>query len=330
MNKLLSVLNRNKTHLLEIPGVVSVGIGPKHINSKETNQLSLIIGVEKKEDLNRLYRTETIPSLLRDIPTDIMEIGKVSFQGFSIPNQKKNCPNSNINLRKNKMRPAVPGISIGHHQITAGTFGAVIYGDFPQGMALLSNNHIFANGSNGIDKLARVGDPIFQPGPFDGGCKNDVIAQLFDFVPYQWISVKDYQNGKRPTANLMDAAIATPIDIRQIKNNVFGLGEINGNLDPIPGMIVMKSGRSTGITRGKVISIHNTLYLEDNERAFLFEEQFATSPMSDNGDSGSLIMNQNGKAVGLLFAGSARITYATPINNILKHFNASMTPVKKK
>ncbi|MCQ2560157.1 MAG: S1 family peptidase [Clostridia bacterium] len=61
-------------------------------------------------------------------------------------------------------------------------------------------------------------------------------------------------------------------------------------------------------------------------KSFIFEEQFATTPMSDNGDSGSLLLNRNKKAVGLLFAGSNRITYATPINRILKHFNIRFTP----
>ncbi len=46
--------------------------------------------------------------------------------------------------------------------------------------------------------------------------------------------------------------------------------------------------------------------------------------MSDNGDSGSLILAADGRAVGLLFAGSERITYASPISRVLSAFNAKL------
>ncbi len=326
MEKLLRSLDRNKYQLLEMPGVVSVGIGLKTTRNQETGQLAIIIGVEKKQALSRLAQGENITRLLRNLPTDINEVGTIRFQGFAMSpcSYKNNKPPSN--LRQNKMRPAVPGISIGHHQITAGTLGAVVYGNFPQGVAILSNNHVLANCSTGQDDLARPGDPIWQPGPYDGGSKNDLLAQLADFMPYHCVSREEYQKGERPAPNYMDAALALPLDKKQINRKILGLGQPDGTQEPMPGMFVMKSGRTTGLTHGKIITIHNTLYLENDGNSFIFEEQFATTPMSDNGDSGSLIVNRNKKAVGLLFAGSNRITYATPINRVLDHFRVRLTP----
>lgn len=325
MYQLLATLNENKFHLLDLPGVVSIGIGPKICNNTYTGQMSLIIGVEKKQDRALLSRSETIPTFLSNTPTDVIEVGKITFQGFCLPLRPQTKKEPVVELRKNKVRPAVPGISIGHYQITAGTLGAIIQGDFPQGIALLSNNHILANGSDGKDGLAYVGDPIMQPGPYDGGGKNDILAQLYDFNPYNWISPADYRKGKKPIPNVMDAAVAIPLDPANVQNKILGLGFVQGYTEPRPGMFVAKSGRSTGTTRGRIISIHNTFYLEDGERAYIFEEQFATTPMSDNGDSGSLITTAAGKkAVGLLFAGSNRITYATPISRVLQRFHATL------
>jgi len=59
---------------------------------------------------------------------------------------------------------------------------------------ILSNNHVLAN-SNG----ASIGDPEYQPGPFDGGTAADQIATLSDFQVISFAA-----NG----TNTIDAAIA--------------------------------------------------------------------------------------------------------------------------
>src|SRR5881394_2951421 len=59
---------------------------------------------------------------------------------------------------------------------------------------ILSNNHVLAN-SNG----ATIGDPEYQPGPYDGGTSADQIATLTDFQVISFAS-----NG----SNTIDAAIA--------------------------------------------------------------------------------------------------------------------------
>jgi len=44
---------------------------------------------------------------------------------------------------------------------------------------------------------------------------------------------------------------------------------------------------------------------------------FLTGPMSSPGDSGSLVLNGQNQAVGLLFAGSDRATVCNRIQNVL-------------
>ncbi len=84
--------------------------------------------------------------------TDVIEIGRVRLMERAV-----------------KMRPALPGSSIGHYKISAGTFGVVVRDKNSGEKLILSNNHILANGSNGSDGRASVGDAILQPGPYDGG-----------------------------------------------------------------------------------------------------------------------------------------------------------------
>src|SRR5260370_7949119 len=67
------------------------------------------------------------------------------------------------------------GYSVGYPAITAGAIGARVRDALGRAY-ILSNNHVLVN-SNG----AAIGDPEYQPGPFDGGTAADQIATLSDF-----------------------------------------------------------------------------------------------------------------------------------------------------
>src|SRR3989449_1180431 len=92
-----------------------------------------------------------------------------------------------------RQRPAPMGFSVGHPAITAGTIGARVR-DALGRVYILSNNHVLANSND-----ANIGDPQYQPGPFDGGTAADQIATLTDF---QTITFTSSAN------NTMDAGIA--------------------------------------------------------------------------------------------------------------------------
>src|SRR5437016_14534636 len=84
-----------------------------------------------------------------------------------------------------RARPAPPRYSVGHPSITAGTIGARVR-DALGHVYILSNNHVLAN-SNG----ASIGDPEYQPGPFDGGTSADQIATLTDFQTINFTGVNN-------------------------------------------------------------------------------------------------------------------------------------------
>jgi hypothetical protein len=109
----------------------------------------------------------------------------------------------------------------------------------------LSNNHVMAD----TNRLA-LGTLIVQPGPEVGPTNtDDVFAALSSFVPIQ------FPNGRLdPVINNFDAAISVVAD-----ENLIQTGSILGidNYDPkvavaLPGMRVIKSGRTTGVTTGVV------------------------------------------------------------------------------
>jgi hypothetical protein len=236
-------------------------------------------------------------------------------------------------------------MSIGHYKITAGTFGALVY-DLKTGNPLiLSNNHILANVSNGKDGRAKIGDPILQPGPYDGGVvARDTIATLERFIPMHVQSapatcpvasgVEYYINtmlrAHRPeysvrlyrkpdVNNNVDCAVAKPAKPELVSGEIIKIGKIKGVTEATPELRLHKYGRTSGYTKGtlKYVDVTSSVDVGEGRRA-VFEDQFMATAMSKGGDSGSLVLDEHGRAIGLLFAGSDKYTLCNRIQNVLR------------
>ncbi|WP_026478699.1 chymotrypsin family serine protease [Alkaliphilus transvaalensis] len=323
MYPLLSVKEKYKFQLISIPGVVSVGIGYKSVNKKDTKQLAIVVGVEKKLTRTEVDQQGMIPEYLDGIPTDVVEIGKIILGDSNkraIEDQSTDMEVTDI--RKSKVRPAPPGVSISHFRVSSGTFGAVVKGSFPGGIAILSNNHVIANNTNGLDTRAAIGDIILQPGWLYGGRDNEVIARLAAFSPILWIPSEKY--GPGVPINLIDAALAIPLKPFLVTDLILGLGPVLGVTDAVIGMHVFKSGASTGVTDGYIRQVHAFVVVRsrlDETITALFDDQIISERISRPGDSGSLVLDSFGRAVGLIFAASENQSFFNPIKYVLKTFN---------
>src|SRR5207247_7571927 len=106
-----------------------------------------------------------------------------------------------------------------------------------------SNNHVPANENRGGS-----GDPILQPGAFDGGKPDrDVIGRLDTFVAV---------DPEGP--NLADAAIAAPFDVHDVTPDILNIGRLRGTREPTLDEKVTKSGRTTRITNGMGVDARAT------------------------------------------------------------------------
>jgi hypothetical protein len=175
---------------------------------------------------------------------------------------------------------------------------------------IMSNNHVLAN-----ENLGEIGDPILQPGAYDGGENpKDVVGYLHDFTPISF---------DKP--NYMDVAFAS-IDANT--PYAFGVIDIPVMTDVVKSVqldqLVQKTGRTTGYTYGKVIGIDVSSQVEYSEGVALFEDQIMILGMngsfSQGGDSGSLILDYDGNPVGLLFAGGGIITLANKMSRIVEEY----------
>lgn len=248
----------------------------------------------------------------------------------SVPIQQVVVGSVDAYSHRARHRPAPGGVSVGHVSITAGTLGSRAIGltaPWNNRHLILSNNHVLANSN-----AARVGDSILQPGPADGGRHpGDQIAVLARWVPINFGGA----------ANVVDAAFgwAWHERIRGEQYYLSGGRAAYYRTGTAPlaaslGLIVGKSGRTTGLTQGRVTQIGVSVNVNYGAgRVALFRNQIAiqsvnANPFSAGGDSGSLIWHwANGvRPVGLLFAGGGGTTFANPIGSVLAALNIRLLP----
>jgi len=212
-------------------------------------------------------------------------------------------------------RPVPIGVSTGHPAITAGTIGCRVK-DTAGKVYALSNNHVYAN-----ENKAAKGDNVLQPGSYDGGLNpRDAIGTLYNFQPIIF---------SRGANNTIDAAIALS-STANLDNQTPGAGygtPSSTTVQPFVGQLVQKYGRTTLLTTGNVYAVNATVNVGYSSGTARFVNQIMITPgtFSAGGDSGSLIVTQNGNnPVGLLFAGSSSVTIACPIDLVLTRFGVSV------
>lgn len=77
IEEIRAVRDRHEEGLLKKKNVVGLGIGYKEVEGQETEQLSLVVMVRKKESPSRLDAADLIPSEIEGVPLDVKEVGEI-------------------------------------------------------------------------------------------------------------------------------------------------------------------------------------------------------------------------------------------------------------
>ena len=125
--------------------------------------------------------------------------------------------------------------------------------------------------------------------------------------------------------NLVDAAIARPLDDNDVSPEILNIGAIEGSGSAELGMAIQKMGRTTGFTQGDIQQVDVTVNVQYGAgKIAQFSDQLLAGPMSAGGDSGSAILDENRNIVGLLFAGSEQSTIINRIEHVFSALNLSL------
>ena len=296
----IAVQNRYTEFLLEEPGILGTATG-----LTKDGRPAILVFAKSYE----LARTAAIPASIEDVPVIVKITGQI--KALKAPSSKGKVPKpSPVDPTARFDRPVPIGVSTGHPAITAGTIGCRVTDGID--VYALSNNHVYAD-----ENKALPGEDVLQPGTYDGGEEPaDSIGTLFDFQPIVFSTLAN---------NEIDAAIALS-STAELGNATPSDGYGKPKSTPVDakiGLTVMKYGRTTSQTKGKVYAINATVDVSYDTGVARFVNQIVITPgnFSAPGDSGSLIVVQKGKdarkPVGLLFAGGGGFTFANPIDSVL-------------
>jgi hypothetical protein len=198
------------------------------------------------------------------------------------------------------------GCSVGHFEITAGTLGAFVKDRASGAVHILSNNHVLA-----AENQAQLGDDVLQPGKYDHGIDPaSAVANLARFIPISFAG-----------PNLVDGAVAQIApSVNYDPRSLGARGNLSGGrITPLSLYEnTYKVGRTTGLTQGKItaIEVENITVTYDKGSA-LFDEQVEIEsangrPFASDGDSGSLVVDENNLAIGIIFGGTQQLEATNP------------------
>lgn len=317
-----------EARLRSIPGVVHVSVGLKERAGRATSQHSIRVYVREKLPEVEVPTAERIPTVIEGVPTDVNVPRKIGFAADTT-----------------RHRPVLGGIQVGNKiialnaagtgtQMNRGTFGCTATRTSDRSVVLLSNWHVLmANGARNLDPIYQplpTSLPALDPAslPLRPSDDTDVIAKIVDSS----ITAK------------VDAAIAR-IDVSpccrccgvDYRDEINGLSvgghplsnNILGQRAAVSGAAVYKVGMASGRTAGRVVDTssgdlegtHEGVAHTLNGQIVIESAPGSADRFSVRGDSGAVVIDDDGYIVGLLFgslrdAPPAHRTYANHIADV--------------
>lgn len=296
---LARILQLNAQAWLGDESIQGVSVGTKITEGVDSGSPCITVYVDKKRPLHKLsHPVPTTLTLDETVEFDVVEIGKMELQDYRGPR-----------------RPLHPGACLANMNRNGGTLGAFVrHRDFPNRVFLISNHHVLAPlGSNRRD--------IIQPSKDYGGDEEDIVARYLRSFP---------MNASRSSfSNLADAAIAEIKLPTEIQLNYPELGQIKGvSGRVVTGQKVHMVGSHSGLSKGKIINTNYRMaqrYRSPNgPRRVGFRKQVLCTRYSQPGDSGALIINNRGFAIGMHVAGNDSHSVFCRLMPILKEFDCRL------
>jgi hypothetical protein len=304
-----------RDRLLAVPGVFHVTTGLKETGGRATDELCIKTYVREKRDLADLSH-EPVPPVVSGVRTDVSEVGSIRFTSDS---SRYRGLKGGIQITN-----GIKVLTSAHNGVVdeLGTLGCFATHTTDGKPVLLTNWHVAtANGGT-------FGDSIFQPEPADS------VDTVDDHYP------KRPPTAANAVATIVDFKVDNKVDCAIARVNtcyscccncgigfdnvirelaVGGSNAIAGTAAAVSGQKVFKVGRSSDRRSGKVVTtsfpsfdivVDGVTHTFTNQ----IHIQGDTVVFATNGDSGSVVVDENRKIVGLYFAGDA-----TDVNCFANH-----------
>ncbi|ACT33701.1 serine protease [Clostridium botulinum] len=294
--KIFHIARYKYNYFFNKSNVVGVGLGYKIKNGFNTFQKCLSVFVTNKLPFCDIPSNDMVPSYYYGIPTDVINTGAFHLQKLT-----------------QKIRPVPGGYDIGPALIVeGGTLGCIVT-DGKYYHILTCNHSLTAK------EVVTVTYPITQPScVYGGNYPEDIIARISKYIPI------NNSTTTNENINYVDCAIAKINKRSQISTKINFLGRIKGMTKASLGLNVQKVGANTELTEGTVTSVGATLEFNEPQGKFIFVDQIITNKMSEEGDSGSILVDKNIQAVGMLMGGGSTKSVFNNIENVLNALSVKL------
>ena len=230
--------------------------------------------------------------------------------------------------RRSRVRPVESGISelAGPGAATGGTLARVTRpgaGDWVTrveagDLVRVSNHHVYVepyNADFGVIPHVR------QPSKLDGGQTDDIVGTTVGYVPLA--------DGVHVDAAARDVDI-TQESAHHYDMDGLGTGVVREDYQSLVGGQLVKGGRTTGRTAGKLRAADATIRVGygDPIGVVKLRHQLVAADMSKGGDSGSpvFVSGTDGRLIGHLFAGSDNATIINKAERIEHTLGVELMP----
>lgn len=334
------------------PNVVSVGIGYKYKGGVRTDEICIVVGVKKKLPKAQVPEGELIPQSIGGVPTDVIEYGELraladvlDVATRSLTEKRRPCPPG-----YSVGHPEVTAGTLGawvhrgpgeEHYILSNNHVIANSNDAVLGDVIRQPGR--ADGGTSDDRFAQLTELVrirFDDetgngnGGGNGGKKSssalgwrlwkwpaNAIAAMLG-CPYRLVVTRPNVIDQ-PAPNLVDAAVARVLLEDWVDLEIPNIGEIQGFRDLDLGARVIKTGRTTETTRGMVETIGAMTQVDYGigKGIATFTDQLViradSGDFSQGGDSGSVVVDEDGFVSGLLFAGGSGVTIVNRISHVV-------------
>lgn len=324
--ELFEIARRAAKAFGRLPNVHSVGIGGRERAGKPTGEVVLKVFVRQKLPSDRLDPAAVIPESFEGIPTDVIQAGdptRLALVSGAEPRTDAELDKTNDESRE---RPLMGGTRIEPDDESGyGTLGLIVEALEDNRMVFAVTNHHVVFDSPLLERTAEVGQP--SPSHSCTACCRGVIGKFFG--GYRSAIGEPPPGPKKLDYALirLDSGLEWLNEIKEI-GVLFDFYELKVS-DVVPlNYQVRKRGYRTRLTGGIVQAIGVARPAEpvipagatDAERDAIYTEFFNTESISirpnpiaanpaapvifaNHGDSGSALVNDDNKVVGLLWGG---------------------------
>lgn len=291
-----------KDRLSKMPGVTGVGICLRQEDGRTTEDLAVLVACSSAA---RASVVAALPADIEGHPIEILETGDDGVGG------DPELPESDDDAKL--VNPIIGGVQIQAAGKTGtGTLGVVAKAGSEN--VMLTNSHVV---------YETVGIEIDQPAPVFIG--SNICAKVTNATKAN-VSYSGSQY-------YVDAAIAKRHGFRARSFSPFvitGGITVAGSASAVLGEAVSKTGNASGVTQGTVYAVNFDDTDLDRKNIVLVQSTTSGGQFSDNGDSGSVILNSSNMVVALLYGGAelgtgAKVTTACAVGAVESAMGVSFT-----